>query len=78
MGASLKDHFYIILYHHVKERNARSIKIELIGDGLASRDNFDDRKKNADIPDKEGRFTKHVLKTLLTLNIKSHNTHTSQ
>jgi len=47
MDASLKDYFlyYIILYHHVKERNARSIKIELIGDGLASRDNFDDRKK---------------------------------
>ena len=67
-----------VLYHHVKERNARSIKIELIGDGLASRDNFDDRKKNADIPEKEGRFTKHVFKTLLTLNIKSHNTHTSQ
>ena len=50
------------MYHHVKERNARSIKIELIGDGLASRDNFDDRKKNADIPEKEGRFTKHVFK----------------
>ena len=31
------------------------------------------RKENADIPEKEGRFTKHVLKTLLTLNMKSHN-----
>jgi len=36
------------------------------------------RKENADIPEKEGRFTKHVLKTLFTLNIKSHNAHSDE